>query len=99
MIAPYLPDTQGVFDLAHLLYGDKIFTAMAGEEAEQGWVLELLEICLDLYLRVTRCIKEMLGEPANTHDPRARDRPRDLLSSGRGEDLRRHCDLALAGDD
>jgi hypothetical protein len=66
MITPYHPDTQSVFDVAHLLYGDKIFMAMAGEEAEQGWVLELLEICLDLYLRVTRCIKEMLGEPANS---------------------------------
>ena len=65
VIAPYHPDTQGVFDAAHLLYGDRILAAMAGEEAEQGWVLELLEICLDLSLRVTRRIKEMLGEPAN----------------------------------
>ena len=66
MIAPYHPDTQGVFDVAHLLYGDKIFSAMAGDDAEQGWVVELLEICLDLYLRVTRRIKEMLGEPAHS---------------------------------
>jgi hypothetical protein len=65
LIAPYHPDTQGVFDVAHLLYGDKIFTAMAGEDAEQGGVIEILEICLDLYLRVTCRIKEMLGEPAS----------------------------------
>jgi hypothetical protein len=65
LIVPYHPDTQGVFDVAHLLYGDKIFTAMAGEDAEQRWVIELLDICLDLYLRVTRRIKEMLEEPAN----------------------------------
>jgi len=66
MIAPYHPDTQGVFDVAHLLYGDTIFVAMAGEDTEQGWVHELLEICLDIYLRVTRRVKEVMGEPATS---------------------------------
>lgn len=65
-VAPYHPDTQGVFDVAHLLYGDGIFTAMAGEPAEQARIFELLEISLDLYLRVTRRIKEILGEPAGS---------------------------------
>jgi hypothetical protein len=65
-IAPYHPDTQGVFDIAHLLYGDEIFTEMAGEPAEQARILELLEISLDLYLRVTRRIKGILGEPAGS---------------------------------
>lgn len=62
-VAAYHPDTQGVFDVAHLLYGDAIFPDMAGEPGEQSWVFELLEICLDLHLRVTRRIKEHLSEP------------------------------------
>lgn len=65
-VAAYHPDTQGVFDVAHLLYGDEIFTALAGDTAEQGRIFELMEICLDLYLRVTRRIKELLAEPAGT---------------------------------
>jgi hypothetical protein len=62
-IAPYHADTQGVFDVAHLLYGDEILMAMGGDPAEQAWVSELLEICLDLYLRVTFRLKEILNEP------------------------------------
>jgi hypothetical protein len=62
-IAPYHADTQGVFDIAHLLYGDDILTAMAGTLAEQRQVFELLEISLDLYVRVTQRLKELLGEP------------------------------------
>jgi hypothetical protein len=63
-IAAYHPDTQGVFDVAHLLHGDEILTEMAGDASEQARVFELMEICLDLYLRVTRRIKELLHEPA-----------------------------------
>ena len=65
-VAAYHPDTQGVFDVAHLLWGDRIFLAMAGEQDEQAWVLELMEICLDLYVRVTRRVKELLGEEPGT---------------------------------
>ena len=63
-IAAYHADTQGVFDIAHLLYGDEILTAMAGTPAEQAQVFELLEISLDLYLKATRRLKDLLGEPA-----------------------------------
>ena len=63
-IAPYHADTQGVFDIAHLLYGDEIFTAMAGEPDEQAEILELLEISLDLYLKTTWRLKELIGEPS-----------------------------------
>jgi hypothetical protein len=63
-IAAYHPDTQGVFDVAHLLYGDAILTAMAGSDEEQAEVVEALEICLGLYVRVTQRIKALLGEPA-----------------------------------
>jgi hypothetical protein len=65
-VAAYHPDTQGVFDVAHLLYGDEIFTALAGDDSEQARIVELMEICLDLYLRVTRRIKELLAEPAGS---------------------------------
>jgi len=61
-IAAYHPDTQGIFDVAHLLYGDAIFTAMAGDVAEQAEVTEALEICLDLFQRATRRVKAALGE-------------------------------------
>jgi hypothetical protein len=65
-VAAYHPDTQGVFDVAHLLYGDEIFTALAGDSAEQARVFELMEICLGLYLRVTHRIKQLLDEPAGS---------------------------------
>jgi hypothetical protein len=65
-IAPYHADTQGVFDVAHLLYGDEIFLAMAGDSAEQGRVVEALDISLDLYLSVTRRLKALIEEPADS---------------------------------
>ncbi len=61
-IYPYLPDTQGVFDIAHLLYGDAIFCEMLNDE--QGGVLyELMETSLDLYLKATNMFKSLIGEP------------------------------------
>jgi hypothetical protein len=65
-VVAYHADTQGVFDVAHLLYGDEIFTAMAGDEDEQRRVLEVMDVALDLYVRATRRIKEILGEPAGS---------------------------------
>lgn len=65
-VVAYHADTQGVFDVAHLLYGDEIFTAMAGEEEEQRRVFEVMDICLDLYVRVTLRLKEILGEEAGS---------------------------------
>ncbi len=58
--AAYLPDTQGVFDLAHLLSGARSFYDLADDP---GWVRELLGISLDLYVRVSRHLKVLLGEP------------------------------------
>ncbi len=49
-VAAYLPDTQGIFDIAHLLYGEDIFFDLADDPA---WVEELLGICNDLYTRVS----------------------------------------------
>lgn len=62
-IAAYHADTQGVFDIAHLLNGDHTFYEIA-DLAEAEWMDELLEICRALYVRVTEQLKELLGEPA-----------------------------------
>jgi hypothetical protein len=60
-IIPYLPDTQGVFDIAHLLFGDEIFFSVL-DGGEESWFKELMEISLDLYLKATRECKVLLNE-------------------------------------
>ncbi len=62
-IAAYHPDTQSVFDVAHLLNGAGLFYELIDDPE---WVHELLEICLDVYLRVSRHLKTMLREPERT---------------------------------
>ncbi len=64
-IVAYQPDTQGVFDIAHLLYGDNIFYEIV-DESRASWIEELLDICLDLMLRATHHVKSLLHEPDNT---------------------------------
>ena len=49
-----------MFDVAHLLDGKGLFYDVADDPE---WVHELLGICLDLYLRVTRHLKSLLDEP------------------------------------
>ncbi len=61
----YLPDTQGIFDIAHLLYGDNIFYDIAGAEHRQ-WITGYLEDVCELYIKVSESLKLALGEPANT---------------------------------
>lgn len=61
-VAAYHPDTQGVFDIAHLLYGDAIFYDLADAD-EEAWIAELLELSLGLYSRATLQVKRCLGEP------------------------------------
>lgn len=56
----YVPDNQGVFDIAHLVLGDALFLAMYDDPA---FVHHLLELSLEAYLHVTRVIKDVLGEP------------------------------------
>jgi len=60
-VAAYQPDTQGIFDIAHLLYGDAIFYDIM-DEKKTGWIDELLDICLDLMVRAARYVKECIGE-------------------------------------
>jgi hypothetical protein len=62
-IAAYHPDTQSVFDVAHLLNGKDLFYELIDEPE---WVHELLEVCLGAYLRVSRHVKTVLREPEDT---------------------------------
>ncbi len=61
-IAAYQADTQGVLDIAHLLYGDRLFYEFADPD-EHAWIAELLAISRDLYVRTTRALKRLLDEP------------------------------------
>lgn len=61
-IAAYHPDTQGVFDIAHMLWGQQIFYDVI-DPSQRAWIDELLDICLDLYVRVSQRIKACIGEP------------------------------------
>ncbi|MHC4482268.1 MAG: hypothetical protein ACYSW4_01835 [Planctomycetota bacterium] len=63
-VAAYQADTQGVFDIAHLLYGDAIFYDIMDEKKTE-WIDELLEICLDLMVRAARHVKKLIGEGKN----------------------------------
>ena len=60
-VAAYQADTQGVFDIAHLLYGEEIFYELPDPHHAE-WIDELLEISLALYVRVARHLKALLGE-------------------------------------
>ncbi len=61
----YTPDNQGVFDIAHLLYGDEIFLEILNTE-KGNWVSELMEISLELYIRATQLFKKEAGEEPGT---------------------------------
>ncbi len=56
----YLPDTQGVFDLAHLVSGDIIFTEFYDDI---NFVQHLLNLSLHAYVSATTYMKECIGEP------------------------------------
>ena len=56
----YHPDTQGIFSLAHLFYGDRIFTDIV-EDPE--WIRELLDLTVAIHIRVVRALKAFIGEP------------------------------------
>ena len=60
-IAPYPPDNQGVFDNAQMLYGEDILCDVI-DLARQEWLCELMDICVDLYVRVTRYVKDLIHE-------------------------------------
>ena len=58
-VLAYHPDTQGVFSLAHLFYGDRIFTDLVDDP---DWVHDLLEITVGIHIRVIRTLKALIGE-------------------------------------
>ncbi len=62
--AIYCMDTQGPFDLAHLLLGDAIFYEL---HDDPPFVHHALELCLELGIRAHTWMKEATGEPLDQH--------------------------------
>ena len=60
--AVYLPDTQGPFDLAHLIRGNEIFTDIYDDP---GFVHHLMRLSTYCYVEVTKCLKKVIAEPLN----------------------------------
>ncbi len=60
-VAAYQADNQGIFDIAHLLYGDQIFYDLM-DENQWPWVDELLDISRELMVRACRYVKQCIGE-------------------------------------
>lgn len=56
-------DTQGPFDLAHLMMGDDLFMELYDDPA---FVHHLLGICLEMGIKAHRWMKEIIGEPLNS---------------------------------
>ncbi|HBC87375.1 MAG TPA: hypothetical protein DCZ94_10505 [Lentisphaeria bacterium] len=56
----YVMDTQGPFDLAHLMMGDDIFLELYDDPK---FVHHLMGICLELGIKAHRWMKEAIGEP------------------------------------
>lgn len=59
----YLPDTQGPFDIAHAVLGQEIFLAIYDEP---DLVHHLLQLCTELYIEVTKRLKQAINEPMNS---------------------------------
>ncbi len=58
-VFPYVPDTQGIFDLSHLIIGTDLLYLL-NDHGKQ--VLAIQERSLQLFLTATRLFKELLGE-------------------------------------
>jgi hypothetical protein len=61
-IMAYQADNQGIFDIAHLLYGEQLFYDLADPEAAP-WLKELFQRCHEFYAVSTIQIKGILDEP------------------------------------
>ena len=59
----YLSDTQGVFDLAHLVSGDIIFTEFYDDT---NFVKHLLNLSLHVYVSASAYMKNYIGEPVTS---------------------------------
>jgi len=62
-VHPILPDTQGPFDLACLVYGSEVLTALYDRPET---VRRLLDLVTEVYVRYSRRYKEVIGEPAGS---------------------------------
>ena len=62
-IYPYVPDTQGIFDLSHLIVGTELLYLLS-DHREQ--VLEIQERSLELFSTATRLFKGLLGESSGS---------------------------------
>lgn len=64
----YLSDTQGPLDIAHLVYGDTLFTDIYDDP---DFVHHLLRITTNAYISVSKLLKEVIGEPLDSgyHGP------------------------------
>ncbi len=58
-VPTYIADTQGPFDLAHLIYGDAIFYDV---HDDPGFVRHLCELATQAYIRTTEYMKQITGE-------------------------------------
>ncbi len=58
----YHPDTQGPFDIAHMIYSDNIFYDIYDDP---DFVHNLMEICTEMYMQVSRKLKRTIGEKNN----------------------------------
>lgn len=64
-IIAYQADTQGIFDIAHLLYGETIFYELPNPE-RASWIQELLDLSREFYVQTTVYMKKILGESAGS---------------------------------
>lgn len=59
-IPVYVMDTQGPFDLAHLMLGDELFIQLYDDPP---FVHHLMNLCLELGIKTHRWMKELIDEP------------------------------------
>ncbi len=60
-IFAYHPDTQGIFDILHLLRGDELFYEMS-DERNAKQTHRLLDAVTELYIKVSKLLKAAIGE-------------------------------------
>lgn len=59
----YLSDTQGPFDIAHLVYGDRLFTDLYDDPE---FVHHLMRLSTRAYISVSKVLKDAIGEPMSS---------------------------------
>ena len=59
-IPVYVMDTQGPFDLAHLMLGDELFIQLYDDPP---FVHHLMNLCLELGIKTHRWMKDVINEP------------------------------------